>query len=98
MCIWLHPFSCPEHIYYMHKILALGECTLYYQIKHCSYIKISLESILLKIPEGYETDEKINTDLRPEESTIEDYEEVPLEQFGMAMLRGMGWKEGEGWC
>lgn len=24
------------------------------------------------------------------------YEEVPIEQFGMAMLRGMGWKEGEG--
>ena len=29
-------------------------------------------------------------------STMEDYENVPIEQFGMAMLRGMGFKEGEG--
>ena len=27
---------------------------------------------------------------------MEDYENVPIEQFGMAMLRGMGFKEGEG--
>ncbi|XP_059061448.1 G-patch domain and KOW motifs-containing protein [Achroia grisella] len=26
------------------------------------------------------------------ESTLDDYESVPIEQFGMAMLRGMGWK------
>jgi hypothetical protein len=30
----------------------------------------------------------------PEESTLEDYERVPVEQFGAALLRGMGWKEG----
>ena len=33
---------------------------------------------------------------KAEVSTMEDYENVPIEQFGMAMLRGMGFKEGEG--
>ena len=33
---------------------------------------------------------------RAEVSTMEDYDNVPIEQFGMAMLRGMGFKEGEG--
>ncbi|KAG0645305.1 Pre-mRNA-splicing factor SPP2 [Hyphodiscus hymeniophilus] len=28
----------------------------------------------------------------PEASTLEDYERVPVEEFGAAMLRGMGWK------
>lgn len=27
------------------------------------------------------------------ESTMDDYESVPIEKFGLAMLRGMGWKE-----
>ncbi|XP_018376053.1 PREDICTED: nitrilase homolog 2 isoform X2 [Trachymyrmex cornetzi] len=31
-----------------------------------------------------------------EESTLEDYEKIPLNVFGSAMLRGMGWKPGEG--
>jgi len=31
-----------------------------------------------------------------EQSTLDDYESVPIEQFGLAMLRGMGWKEGQG--
>ncbi|KAJ3550938.1 hypothetical protein NMY22_g121 [Coprinellus aureogranulatus] len=31
----------------------------------------------------------------PESSTLEDYERVPVSQFGAAMLRGMGWKEGQ---
>ncbi|KAJ3827771.1 DExH-box splicing factor binding site-domain-containing protein [Lentinula raphanica] len=30
----------------------------------------------------------------PESSTLADYERVPVSQFGAAMLRGMGWKEG----
>lgn len=29
-----------------------------------------------------------------EESTLDDYESVPISDYGMAMLRGMGWKEG----
>ena len=28
----------------------------------------------------------------PDASTLEDYERVPVEEFGAAMLRGMGWK------
>lgn len=30
---------------------------------------------------------------RPDVATLEEYEEVPVEDFGAAMLRGMGWKE-----
>lgn len=29
------------------------------------------------------------------ESTMDDYEDVPITQFGLAMLRGMGWKDEE---
>ncbi|KAF2481044.1 DExH-box splicing factor binding site-domain-containing protein [Neohortaea acidophila] len=32
----------------------------------------------------------------PAMATLEDYERVPVEQFGAALLRGMGWKDGEG--
>lgn len=28
--------------------------------------------------------------------TEEDYEQVPVKQFGLALLRGMGWKDGDG--
>lgn len=28
-------------------------------------------------------------------STLEDYERVPIEQFGAALLRGMGWEKGK---
>lgn len=27
-------------------------------------------------------------------STLEDYENIPISDYGMAMLRGMGWREG----
>jgi hypothetical protein len=30
-----------------------------------------------------------------DEATLEDYERIPVSQFGAAMLRGMGWKPGE---
>ncbi|RPD75621.1 hypothetical protein L226DRAFT_485848 [Lentinus tigrinus ALCF2SS1-7] len=30
----------------------------------------------------------------PDSATLEDYERVPVSQFGAALLRGMGWKEG----
>ncbi|RXW21315.1 hypothetical protein EST38_g4535 [Candolleomyces aberdarensis] len=30
----------------------------------------------------------------PESATMSDYERVPVSQFGAALLRGMGWKEG----
>ncbi|CDK29209.1 unnamed protein product [Kuraishia capsulata CBS 1993] len=29
----------------------------------------------------------------PESSSLEDYEKVPVEEFGAALLRGMGWKD-----
>ncbi|KAI0716675.1 DExH-box splicing factor binding site-domain-containing protein [Earliella scabrosa] len=31
----------------------------------------------------------------PDSATLEDYERVPVSQFGAALLRGMGWKEGQ---
>ncbi|KAG1146608.1 hypothetical protein G6F37_004566 [Rhizopus arrhizus] len=33
---------------------------------------------------------------RPEEATMEDYENIPVDEFGAALLRGLGWSEGEG--
>ncbi|KZV71967.1 hypothetical protein PENSPDRAFT_576804 [Peniophora sp. CONT] len=38
---------------------------------------------------------KQDVDELPEEATLEDYERVPVEQFGAALLRGMGWQEGQ---
>ncbi|USW57471.1 Putative G-patch domain, pre-mRNA-splicing factor Spp2 [Septoria linicola] len=32
----------------------------------------------------------------PDMATLDDYARVPVEQFGAALLRGMGWKDGEG--
>lgn len=31
----------------------------------------------------------------PLQSSAEDYEAMPIDQFGTAMLRGMGWKKGD---
>ncbi|KAG5517844.1 hypothetical protein PMAC_000298 [Pneumocystis sp. 'macacae'] len=39
---------------------------------------------------------KIDIVSLPDPSTLEEYENVPVEEFGNALLRGMGWKEGEG--
>ena len=30
----------------------------------------------------------------PEQSNLDDYDNMPIEQFGAALIRGMGWKEG----
>ncbi|XP_029464057.1 G-patch domain and KOW motifs-containing protein [Rhinatrema bivittatum] len=49
-----------------------------------------------RVPNGYEDGDKVDVSLRPESATEVDYEAVPVEAYGMAMLRGMGWKEGEG--
>ncbi|SPO23881.1 related to Pre-mRNA-splicing factor SPP2 [Ustilago trichophora] len=35
-------------------------------------------------------------DTRPDAPTLDDYAATPIDQFGMALLRGMGWKEGMG--
>ncbi|KAL8742174.1 MAG: hypothetical protein Q9190_005299, partial [Brigantiaea leucoxantha] len=32
---------------------------------------------------------------RPDSASLEEYAAVPVEEFGAALLRGMGWKEGE---
>ncbi|KXN65495.1 hypothetical protein CONCODRAFT_80755, partial [Conidiobolus coronatus NRRL 28638] len=34
-----------------------------------------------------------DVETRPESCTLQDYEETPIEEFGLAMLRGMGWDE-----
>lgn len=37
-----------------------------------------------------------DVDTRPDEPTLQDYAAMPVEEFGAAMLRGMGWKDGSG--
>ena len=34
-----------------------------------------------------------NICLQPEEAN---YDEIPIEAYGIAMLKGMGWKQGQG--
>ena len=51
--------------------------------------------VINKVPDGYESDAKLDVSLRPNESTLDDYENVPVEGFGCALLRGMGWKSGQ---
>ncbi|POY71607.1 hypothetical protein BMF94_5392 [Rhodotorula taiwanensis] len=38
---------------------------------------------------------KRDVDTRPDEASLEDYARVPVGQFGLAMLRGMGWQPGQ---
>lgn len=42
--------------------------------------------------------EALRNDLRdrPDDTTMEDYEKMPVEEFGAALLRGLGWQKGEG--
>ncbi|XP_064813308.1 G-patch domain and KOW motifs-containing protein-like isoform X1 [Oncorhynchus masou masou] len=47
-------------------------------------------------PQGFEDGDHVKVDLRPESSTEADYDSVPVEVYGLAMLKGMGWKTGEG--
>ncbi|XP_035675737.1 G-patch domain and KOW motifs-containing protein-like isoform X2 [Branchiostoma floridae] len=51
---------------------------------------------LNKAPEGFETDSKLDVSIRPDEASLDDYEAMPVEAFGMAALRGMGWTPEEG--
>jgi hypothetical protein len=37
----------------------------------------------------------VDLSFRPEENDIERYHRMPIEGFGTALLRGMGWKEGQ---
>lgn len=46
-----------------------------------------------KVPDGFEEDDNLDVSLRPDVPSEEDYERVPVSEFGMAMLRGMGFDE-----
>ncbi|XP_060930801.1 G-patch domain and KOW motifs-containing protein [Limanda limanda] len=52
--------------------------------------------MLNKVPEGFEDRDHVAGDLRPESSTEADYANIPVEAYGMALLKGMGWKKEEG--
>ncbi|KAL1619972.1 DNA primase large subunit Spp2 [Neofusicoccum ribis] len=52
-------------------------------------------SLVVPVAENEEEAFARDYQLAPDVATLEDYEAVPVEQFGAAMLRGMGWKEGE---
>lgn len=51
--------------------------------------------VINKVPDEYENDNKLDVSIRPIEPTLDDYESVPVEAFGSALLRGMGWKAGD---
>ncbi|RZF37378.1 hypothetical protein LSTR_LSTR009729 [Laodelphax striatellus] len=38
----------------------------------------------------------VSAPVSEKESTLDDYDNIPIAEFGMAMLRGMGWKPGKG--
>ncbi|MCJ1377247.1 hypothetical protein MMC17_000339 [Xylographa soralifera] len=42
-------------------------------------------------------DDSFKSDIasRPDSATMDEYNAVPIEEFGAALLRGMGWKEGD---
>lgn len=48
------------------------------------------------IPLPGSTDEVEPPPQGEKQSTLEDYESVPVNEFGKAMLRGMGWSDGGG--
>lgn len=56
-------------------------------------VYLLLITVELKILKINKHKQFISFCLQPDEA---DYDEIPIEQYGMAMLRGMGWKDGEG--
>lgn len=38
---------------------------------------------------------RADVQLRPEPATLDQYNAIPVEEFGAALLRGMGWKDGQ---
>lgn len=48
-----------------------------------------------RVPHGFEEDNNFDVSLRPVEPTKADYDVVPVEHFGLAMLRGMGLEPGD---
>ncbi|TPX62304.1 hypothetical protein PhCBS80983_g00591 [Powellomyces hirtus] len=61
-----------------------------------SYLPILAENAVPGLEGLEDVVEKYRHDvnLRPDESTMDDYERVPIEEFGKALLRGMGWEQG----
>ncbi|KAJ4921318.1 hypothetical protein JOQ06_022682 [Pogonophryne albipinna] len=57
------------------------------------YIPLLMQN---QVPEGFEDGDHVKVDLRPESSTEADYACVPVEAYGIAMLKGMGWNKEEG--
>ncbi|EJT98339.1 hypothetical protein DACRYDRAFT_118638 [Dacryopinax primogenitus] len=56
--------------------------------------KPHIDTIPMHVPteaEAYQDD----VVTRPDSPTLDDYKRVPIEEFGAALLRGMGWKPGE---
>ncbi|TFK74563.1 hypothetical protein BDN72DRAFT_664676 [Pluteus cervinus] len=54
----------------------------------------SVISIIAPPPVSESDALKQDIDELPDVASLEDYERVPVSQFGAALLRGMGWKEG----
>ncbi|GFG23912.1 pre-mRNA-splicing factor spp2 [Aspergillus udagawae] len=60
-----------------------------------------IESTKRETDEGYpvRVDEtgsfRVDVASRPEPATLDQYNAIPVEEFGAALLRGMGWKEGQ---
>jgi G patch domain/KOW motif-containing protein len=48
-----------------------------------------------RVPDNMESESRLDVALRPDMAADSDYAAVPIDQFGMGMLRGMGWSEGE---
>lgn len=48
-------------------------------------------------PGRYDETSSFRTDVlsRPEPATLDQYNAIPVEEFGAALLRGMGWKDGQ---
>ncbi|KZW03800.1 hypothetical protein EXIGLDRAFT_3781 [Exidia glandulosa HHB12029] len=47
--------------------------------------------MLARTPQNETEAYQLDIQTRPESASLDDYERVPIEQFGAAMLRGMGW-------
>ena len=51
--------------------------------------------LINKVPDGFEEDDNFDVSARPDDPTMDDYSKVPIEEYGMALLRGMGFKPEE---
>lgn len=80
--------SCTENVEISNDKLTLEQLAIKELLKEPNEIVNSKDS-LANIPLS-------NLSEGEKESTLDDYENVPIEEYGMAMLRGMGWSVGSG--